>query len=424
MIGSSDGDVPATLPKPAGISVRVFLRFGGGRPSGAGSGAAGREGSDPILLGTVRRRPVMGRRAAIHCRSEYTVGLHLVACIASTPTGDPDNKVVTTTAIQDGMTKNCNRFHFVNSGDGCVNNSSNNSIALADLYSWNPAVGSRCGGLWAYVYVYVGIVGGGTVTTQPPATTNAPGNGISTPSPLQKGMTTSCDKFYFINSGDDCATIASSNSIALSDFSSWNTAVGDTCRGLWANMYVCVAVIGGSGPTTTISPASTMTAGNGIATHSPIQDAMVDNCNRFHMVKTGDGCAYDASNKGILLSDFYRWNPAVGDTCAGLWANVYVCCMVGNFNEFYKVKSGDGRAAITSSNGIALAKLYKWNWNPAVINTCASLWLDTAGNGVVTPTFIQEGVTKSCKTFHLVVGGDTCYGIAAKSGITLKNFYA
>ncbi|TQN66015.1 putative peptidoglycan-N-acetylglucosamine deacetylase, partial [Colletotrichum shisoi] len=33
-------------------------------------------------------------------------------------------------------------------------------------------------------------------------------------------------------------------------------------------------------------------------------------------------------------------------------------------------------------------------------------------------------MTKNCKTFHLVVGGDTCYDIAAKAGITLTNFYA
>ncbi|KAK1625448.1 hypothetical protein BDP81DRAFT_474374 [Colletotrichum phormii] len=382
---------------------------------------------------------------------------------ASTPTSDPGNGVVTPTPIQDSMTKDCNKFYFVKSGDGCANIASSNGIALTDFYSWNPSVGSTCAGLWADVYVCVSIVGGGTVTTQPPATTTAPGNGISTPTPIQNG--------------DGCAAIASSNSIALSDFYSWNPTVGDTCGGLWANVYVCIGVIGSSGPTTTTSPASTTTAGNGISTPTPIQEGVVDNCNRFYMVKTGDGCASVASANGISLSDFYKWNPAVGDACAGLWANVYVCVrvigytspvttttplpttttapgngistptpiqegMVGNCNKFYKVKSGDGCAAIASSTGIALADLY--TWNPAVGNTCASLWLDTyicvgvvgstptttlatstrAGNGVATPTPIQEGMTNSCKTFHLVVAGDTCYDIAAKAGIALSNFYA
>ncbi|KAJ5008114.1 LysM domain-containing protein [Colletotrichum sp. SAR 10_66] len=396
---------------------------------------------------------------------------------ASTPTSDPGNGVVTPTPIQDGMTKDCNKFYFVKTGDGCANIANNNGIALTDFYSWNPAVGNTCSGLWAEVYVCVGIVSGGTVTSQPPATTTAPSNGISTPTPIQEGMTTSCNKFYFVKTGDGCAAIASSNSIALSDFYAWNPAVGDTCAGLWANVYVCVGVIGSSAPTTTTAPASTTTAGNGISTPTPIQEGMVDNCNRFYMVKTGDGCASIASANSIPLADFYEWNPAVGSTCAGLWANVYVCVrvigytapvtttaappttttapgngistptpiqegMVGNCNKFYKVNSGDGCAAIASSNGIALADLYKWN--PAVGNTCASLWLDTyicvgvvgstptttlvtttkAGNGVATPTPIQEGMTKSCKTFHLVVGGDTCFDIAAKSGITLNNFYA
>ncbi|TDZ67286.1 LysM domain-containing protein [Colletotrichum trifolii] len=404
---------------------------------------------------------------------------------ASTPTSNPGNGVATPTPIQDGLTKNCNKFYFVKSGDGCANIASNNGVALADFYSWNPAVGSTCGGLWANVYVCVGIIGGGggSVTSQPPATTTAPGNGIATPTPIQEGMTATCNKFYFVKSGDGCATIASGNSIALSDFYSWNPAVGNTCGGLWANVYVCVGVIGGgSVPTTTApSPASTTTAGNGISTPTPIQEGMVGNCNRFYMVKSGDSCASVASANGIALSDFYAWNPAVGGTCAGLWANVYVCVrvvgytapatsttaapppttttapgngistptpiqqgMVGNCNKFYKVKSGDGCAAIASSNGVALADLYKWN--PAVGNTCASLWLDTyicvgvvggstpttttlvtttrAGNGVATPTPIQAGMTNRCKTFHLVVGGDTCYDIAAKAGVTLNNFYA
>ncbi|GKT62699.1 lysM domain-containing protein [Colletotrichum tofieldiae] len=398
----------------------------------------------------------------------------------STPTSNPGNGVVTPTPIQDGMTKSCNKFYLVKSGDGCANIASANGVPLADFYSWNPAVGDTCGGLWANVYVCVGIIGGGgggTGTTQPPATTTAPGNGISTPTPIQDGMTGSCNKFYFVKSGDGCATIASSNGIGLSDFYTWNPAVGSTCSGLWANVYVCVGVIGNSSPSTTTAPVSTTTAGNGVSTPTPIQEGMVSNCNRFTLVKSGDSCATIASSNGIPLSDFYKWNPAVGETCAGLWANVYVCVrvigytapvtttapppvtttapgngistptpiqdgMVGNCNKFYKVKSGDGCAVIASSNGVALADFYKWN--PAVGNTCASLWLDVyvcigvvgstptttvatttrAGNGVATPTPIQAGMTTRCKTFHLVVGGDTCYDIAAKAGITLNNFYA
>ncbi|KAF4919633.1 LysM domain-containing protein [Colletotrichum viniferum] len=377
----------------------------------------------------------------------------------------------------------CTWWHVAESSETCDTIATSYGLEVSDFTSYNPSLATACELVTGNSYCIErnwGIPPEVPVTTTTSAAstpTSDPGNGVVTPTPIQDGMTKDCNKFYFVKTGDGCANIASSNSIALSDFYAWNPAVGDTCAGLWANVYVCVGVIGSSAPTTTTAPASTTTAGNGISTPTPIQEGMVDNCNRFYMVKTGDGCASIASANSIPLSDFYEWNPAVGNTCAGLWANVYVCVrvigytapvttttapattttapgngistptpiqegMVGNCNKFYKVKSGDGCAAIASSNGIALADLYKWN--PAVGNTCASLWLDTyicvgvvgstptttlvtttkAGNGVATPTPIQEGMTKSCKTFHLVVGGDTCYDIAAKSGITLNNFYA
>ncbi|KAI1735675.1 hypothetical protein F4680DRAFT_434774 [Xylaria scruposa] len=52
---------------------------------------------------------------------------------------------------------------------------------------------------------------------------------------------------------------------------------------------------------------------------------MVRNCDKFHLVVSGDRCSTVASKAGISLTNFYSWNPAVGSTCAHLNLGDYVC---------------------------------------------------------------------------------------------------
>lgn len=77
--------------------------------------------------------------------------------------------------------------------------------------------------------------------------------------------------------------------------------------------------------TTTIK--ATTTKGNGIATPTPTQPGMVGNCDKFYFVKTGDTCQQIARNHGISQAQLNIWNPSIGSgtSCAGLWANAYVC---------------------------------------------------------------------------------------------------
>jgi hypothetical protein len=57
---------------------------------------------------------------------------------------------------------------------------------------------------------------------------------------------------------------------------------------------------------------------------------MVSNCNAFHLVKDTDLCDGIAKAYGISLDQFHTWNPAVGETCAALQPEYYVCVsMVG-----------------------------------------------------------------------------------------------
>ncbi|KAH7346764.1 LysM domain-containing protein [Rhexocercosporidium sp. MPI-PUGE-AT-0058] len=165
---------------------------------------------------------------------------------STTSTG---NGVATPTPYQSGMTTSCDTFHLVVSGDGCYDIAAAAGIALADFYTWNPAVGTTCASLWLGYYVCTGIID--TITTSTTATrttttsttsTTTSSSAIATPTPYQSGMTTTCDTFHLVVSGDGCYDIAAAAGIALADFYTWNPDVGSTCASLWLGYYVCIGI--------------------------------------------------------------------------------------------------------------------------------------------------------------------------------------
>ncbi|PYH75304.1 LysM peptidoglycan-binding domain-containing protein [Aspergillus vadensis CBS 113365] len=101
----------------------------------------------------------------------------------------------------------------------------------------------------------------------------------ATPSPIQDlgirdddhlGGSGSCDAYayanrdgirvspiYDVQSNDDCYDLASEAEVQLSDFYSWNPALGTDCAGLEASTYVC---IGTTGPITTINSGTPVSA--------------------------------------------------------------------------------------------------------------------------------------------------------------------
>ncbi|EGX87984.1 LysM domain protein [Cordyceps militaris CM01] len=197
-------------------------------------------------------------------------------------------------------------------------------------------------------------------TTTETTTTTITGNGIATPSPLQRDLVSNCNKFYFVKKGDICASIVEQCKIELSDFLEWNPRTGSDCSGLWADTYACVSVIG-----YVAKPKPTLTkptpTGNGIPTPLPTQPGMTDGCNKFQFVNPGDTCQDVASRAGVSLSDFLRWNPKAGSACSGLWANAYACAGMisfslksryhtdcsGDVHSFANVDGGDGQCMNT-----------------------------------------------------------------------------
>ncbi|KAF5570185.1 hypothetical protein FPHYL_1461 [Fusarium phyllophilum] len=58
---------------------------------------------------------------------------------------------------QPGIVDGCNKWHYVDNGDGCYSIAEKYQVKLADFYSWNSEVGNDCSGLWLHYYVCVGV---------------------------------------------------------------------------------------------------------------------------------------------------------------------------------------------------------------------------------------------------------------------------
>ncbi|KAF2853483.1 carbohydrate-binding module family 50 protein [Plenodomus tracheiphilus IPT5] len=290
---------------------------------------------------------------------------------------------------------------------------------LDENFKQNPSITADCGGLIVGKSYCVEVLdepapAPGTTTQEPisattisvaptistksstiaSTTTTSAGNGVATPQPTQPGMVSNCNKFHFVAKGVTCSQVISYQKISLADFAKWNPTVGSDCTGMWADVNVCVGVIGGATTTTVVPPItttakpSTTVAGNGVQTPQPTQPGMVTNCAKFHYVAKGVTCSQVISYQKISLADFVKWNPTVGSDCTGMQAEVNVCVgLIG-----------------------------------ATTTTSKPTTTTSAGNGVATPQPTQPGMVTNCKKFHYVAEGVTCSQIISYQKITLADF--
>ncbi|PVI08682.1 carbohydrate-binding module family 50 protein, partial [Periconia macrospinosa] len=316
-------------------------------------------------------------------------------------------------------TKLCTWWIDLSSEYSCQALVTDNFITLEQFRHWNPSITSNCEGLVVgksyCVEAYddpppptssttsisstsvtsstakpttpsTMITPSSTIQTPSPTTlaptTTKPTNGIETPFPLQPSIVANCDAFYFVKMDESCDSIAAANGISTAQFITWNPSAGSNCAGLWAEAYACVSIIG---HTPTSAVPTTTKPGNGIATPSPIQTGMVDNCDSFYKVVDGDSCAKIAIAKGITSAQIISWNPALGSNCGSLWLDTYICI------------STIGHTPTTPTP-------------------------TQPGNGVSTPTPYQTGMTNSCKSFHFVIDGDNCERISSQYRISLNDF--
>ncbi|KAM7198731.1 LysM domain containing protein [Naviculisporaceae sp. PSN 640] len=371
------GDTCASIGDLNGLSIATFQNY---NPSLAG--AASSCNSKLIIGNSYCIEQNYGLPSEIYTSSTTST--------APTTTAPP---TITTPTPHRTLPNDCNKFHFVVSGNLCPGIASQYNIPLATFYAWNPDVGSTCNNLWLEEYVCVGRVSYTPVTTTTSSrSTTTTVTGIVTPTP-HRTLPTNCDRFHFVVQGNLCPGIAAQYNIPLAQFYAWNPDVGSNCNNLWLDEYVCVRTVGYVAPTSTTSSARTTTTSTGIATPTPHR-TLPNNCDRFHFVVQGNLCPGIAAQYNIPLAQFYAWNPDVGSNCNNLWLEEYVCVRTVGYVPPTSTTTTTRRTTTTTTGGIS------------------------------TPTPFQPGMNPNCKQFHKVVSGNTCATIASQYGISLSNFYA
>ncbi|KAK0744621.1 hypothetical protein B0T21DRAFT_280736 [Apiosordaria backusii] len=129
-----------------------------------------------------------------------------------------------------GLAANCNRYHYVQSGDTCAVVAANNGISVAQFLSWNTAVDSGCTNLWLGYYVCTGVSGSLTGGGSFPTSTSEP----------MPGLPASCWRFHTVAAGDTCEVIVSRYGISLGSFYAWNPTLNSGCTNMWLGHAVCV----------------------------------------------------------------------------------------------------------------------------------------------------------------------------------------
>ncbi|PCH00308.1 Peptidoglycan-binding Lysin subgroup [Penicillium occitanis (nom. inval.)] len=163
----------------------------------------------------------------------------------------PEREVVATAAAapsptQPGLISTCNAYYRVQRGDYCATVVDKfYALTLNEFYAWNPAVKPDCSELLDGYYVCVGISDSSpSPAVHPTAASGLQARAEAIPSPIQSGIANNCDKYYKVVPDDTCVGVAYQHGITLSQFYSWNPAVGYNCQVLLAGYYVCVGVSG------------------------------------------------------------------------------------------------------------------------------------------------------------------------------------
>ncbi|KAG2016846.1 hypothetical protein GB937_006048 [Aspergillus fischeri] len=173
--------------------------------------------------------------------------------------------------------------------------------------------------------------------------------------------------------------------------------------GLLPQLLCVIGTVSDDPEPTTTTPSTTLTTTTSTTTTSsspyqPTQPGLAANCDKFHLVASGDQCDTIEAKYGITDAQFKAWNPSINAQCTNLWLDYYVCVhvpgatmisppqptptgpepqmpgIVSNCAKFYQVKSGDSCWSIDNAAGITLAQFR--SWNTQIDENCTNLWVD------------------------------------------------
>ncbi|KAL9477709.1 hypothetical protein ACSS6W_007550 [Trichoderma asperelloides] len=232
-----------------------------------------------------------------------------------------------------------------NPGADCWNLAFSYGQTPEELVLWNPSLANNNASDSSAISVPSGadLVGAAAATaTAATSVTSASAFVIVTPTPVAAGESQNCTSWFAPTPDTICANILIAFQITMAEFYTMNPSVGTDCSGLNAGTYCCVSTNpGGQLPAFTDTGSGTLSFVTtfsgwvsettptakplGVVTPSPIQTGMVNNCNKFYNIQSGDSCAAIQSSYSITFTQLYSWNPAIGSNCQYLDVGDYIC---------------------------------------------------------------------------------------------------
>ncbi|KAF9480695.1 hypothetical protein BDN70DRAFT_877257 [Pholiota conissans] len=311
----------------------------------------------------------------------------------------------------------CNFYYNVTSKDNCTSIESLFGLTDAQFKAFNPGATKNCPTLTAGESVCV-LVYNTTATFAPAPTNLAPGT-----------ITTFCEAYYTVVSGDTCGIVETKNNITDAQFKQWNPEINSACSNLLLGDAYCVAMAsqGNSTSTTTAIPPPPTNVADGTNT---------TNCITYYTVVSGDTCPIVETKNNITDTQFRLWNPEINAGCTNILLGEAYCVAMAtptntstptgsptgtppgsvptniatgtwtNCTTYHTIVSGDTCTTVEASANIAIADFLRWN--PEVTINC-DIDLDEA--------YCTLGPSP-CKTIHTVASGDFCFAIASNAGIT------
>ncbi|OKL55262.1 hypothetical protein UA08_09466 [Talaromyces atroroseus] len=155
---------------------------------------------------------------------------------STTSTSSPTTTLAVPSPAQTGIDPDCTAYAEAVSGDYCSEFATANNITPAQLYAWNPILGTDGAGcsteFQADTWYCVGVP------------SSSP---VSVPSPVQSGIASNCDQYAEAVSGDTCSGFAVAHDITTAQFYSWNTILGtegaNCALEFQANTYYCIVAV-------------------------------------------------------------------------------------------------------------------------------------------------------------------------------------
>lgn len=167
----------------------------------------------------------------------------------------------------------------------------------------------------------------------------------------------------------------------------------------------------------------------------PTQPNTAANCNKWYLVKAGDGCGTAEAAGGITADQFFKWNPDVSRDCVTNFTAGYAYCIgVGAAVSTTTSKTSSTTSKTSSTTSKASSTTSKTSSTSKVSTTAPTTTLPYSTRfpvttwNITTPTIgtdfppkeTQAGQPTYCIDWHFVTGADSCQTIVNRYATSLR----